>query len=97
MKTFSMLLCSMGCLSLFFTPVILYGAGEMTITNDKDKTVYTIGPDETGRKEEARDKERAWDMLKNMSIHTGKDQNNQPQGQSSGSASQSSPSSQTGK
>ena len=35
---------------------------------DKDKTVYSIGSNKTKRDEEMKDKERSWDMLKNMGI-----------------------------
>ena len=35
---------------------------------DKDKTVYSIGSNKTKRDEEVKDKERSWDMLKNMGI-----------------------------
>lgn len=35
---------------------------------DKEKNVYSIGPNKTKRDEEAKDKEKSWDMLKNMGI-----------------------------
>ena len=35
---------------------------------DKDKNVYSIGSSKTERDEEVKDKERSWDMLKNMGI-----------------------------
>lgn len=35
---------------------------------DKDKTVHSIGPNKTKSDEDAKDKERSWDMLKNMGI-----------------------------
>jgi hypothetical protein len=43
----------------------------MEITKDEDKTTYTIGSSEEkkdGMTEEERDKERAWEMLKNMGV-----------------------------
>lgn len=41
----------------------------LDVKRDKDKTTYTIGPAEkkiNEKTEEEKDKERAWDMLKNM-------------------------------
>jgi len=35
---------------------------------DKDKTVHSIGSNKTKKDEEVRDKERSWDMLKNLGI-----------------------------
>ena len=43
----------------------------LEVTRDKDKTTYSIGPSEkrnSEKTEEEKDKERAWDMLKNMNI-----------------------------
>lgn len=41
---------------------------EMTVVRDKDKTVYTIGSSGNNRKEEEKDREKSWEMLKNMNI-----------------------------
>ena len=70
---------------------ILYADNELSIThdNDKDKTVYTIGPDKTGREKEEKDKGKAWEMLKNMHLRAESRHGNE-EGQSSGSVSQSS-------
>ncbi|HVN24753.1 MAG TPA: hypothetical protein VMT71_12335 [Syntrophorhabdales bacterium] len=38
------------------------------VEQDKDKTVYTIGSDNSNRDAQERDKERAWDMLRNMPV-----------------------------
>lgn len=35
---------------------------------DKEKTVYSIGSNKTKKDEEVKDKERSWDMLKNIGI-----------------------------
>jgi hypothetical protein len=40
----------------------------LDVQRDKEKTVYSIGPNKTKRDEETKDKERSWDMLKNMGI-----------------------------
>ena len=51
------------------TPVISKDGPE--VTRDKDKTTYSIGSSEQRKNEkteEEKDKERAWDMLKNMNI-----------------------------
>ena len=53
----------------FLTPVI--SKDGLEVTRDKDKTTYSIGPSEKRKNEkteEEKDKERAWDMLKNMNI-----------------------------
>jgi len=44
---------------------------DLKVTKDKDTTTYTVGSSESRKKaieEEERDKERAWDMLKNSNI-----------------------------
>jgi hypothetical protein len=40
----------------------------MEVIRDKDKTVYVIDSDDESRREEERDKERAWQMLQNGNI-----------------------------
>ncbi len=78
---------------LFLTIVLLFsfllagyvcGNETMEIKKDDDKTTYTIGPsrdDKNGKSEEERDKERAWDMLKNMgTIIDRRGQSGQPDG-----------------
>jgi hypothetical protein len=42
-----------------------YAKDTMEVVRDKDKTVYTIDSDDSYRREEERDKERAWQMLQN--------------------------------
>lgn len=44
---------------------------DLKITKDKNGTTYTVGSEESRREavqEEERDKERAWDMLRNSNI-----------------------------
>ncbi len=41
---------------------------EMTVVRDKEKTVYTIGSNGENKKEEEKDREKSWEMLKNMNI-----------------------------
>lgn len=60
---------------LFFVFVcmttMVFGADDLKITKDKDGTTWSVGSDESrerARAEEERDKDRAWDMLKNQSI-----------------------------
>jgi hypothetical protein len=51
----------------FLTSVI--SKDGMEVIRDKEKTTYSIGPSErrdNEKTEEEKDKERAWDMLKNM-------------------------------
>jgi|WetSurSiteA1Bulk_404760.scaffolds.fasta_scaffold217770_1 hypothetical protein len=100
MRTIPLLLSSVGCLSLLLALGLapnLHAEDAMSVTHDKDKTVYTIGSDETHRQENAKERDRAWDMLKNMSIHVDKDQGDHHQSQPSGSDDQSNRSPQTGK
>ncbi len=92
--TFILSVCAT-CLCLFFAPghpSILYAGSELTITSDKDKTTYTIGSDESGKKEDEKEKERAWDMLKNMHIDAEKQRRDQRQSPPSRSGNQSPPS-----
>ena len=61
-----------------FTTMFIFMTGSLTpvrskdgleVTRDKDKTTYSIGPAEkrnNEKTEEEKDKERAWEMLKNM-------------------------------
>jgi hypothetical protein len=58
------------------------------VKRDEDKTTYSIGPSEkknNEKTEEEKDKERAWDMLKNMNTVIDKrEQNRQKNGQPGG-------------
>lgn len=60
---------------LFFAFVCMttlaFGADDLKITKDKDGTTWSVGSEESrerARAEEERDKDRAWDMLRNQSI-----------------------------
>ena len=68
--------CRIGCLaSLLFaslvwiTPLCAASSDEetITVTRDKDKTVYTIG---SGKEQEDPEREKAWEMLKDINIWT---------------------------
>jgi hypothetical protein len=92
--TFILSVCTT-CLCLLFAPgyrSILYAGSDLTITSDKDKTTYTIGSDESGKKEDEKERERAWDMLKNMQINAEKRRHDQQQSPPSRSGSQTPPS-----
>lgn len=65
------------CLLLLFSLLIIFTVSEgfckddLKVTKDKDGTTYTVGSGESREKaieEEERDKQRAWDMLKNSNI-----------------------------
>lgn len=59
------------CLSLLLAPFrwsLLYGGSDLSVTRDDDKTVYSIRSDGAARREEQKEKEKAWDMLKHMQI-----------------------------
>jgi len=68
--------CWIGCLiSLLFAsfvwtmPVCAASSEDetVTVTRDKEKTVYTIGP---GKEQEDPEREKAWEMLKDINIWT---------------------------
>jgi hypothetical protein len=82
---------------LLFTMVFIFMTGFLTpliskdgleVTRDKDKTVYSIGSSEkrnNEKTEEEKDKERAWEMLKNMNnIIDKRGQKGQKNGQQGG-------------
>ena len=91
--TFTLSVCTT-CLCLLFAPgyrSILYAGSDLTITDDKDKTTYTIGSDESRKKEDEKERERAWDMLRNMQINAEKQRRNQQQSPPSRSGNQTQP------
>ena len=74
----------MGGLLLFLASGLqapLFAAGDLDVKRDDEKTVYTIGPSERGRREEDMQKDRAWDMLRNMGVIMDKRQGQTTQGQ----------------
>jgi hypothetical protein len=94
MRSQAFLKILLGCL---FTAIFFFVSGPFTdaiskdpieVTRDREKTTYSIGPSEkknNEKSEEEKDKERAWDMLKNMNMvidKQGQDgkQNGQPGG-----------------
>jgi hypothetical protein len=44
----------------------VFAEDTLEVKRDKEKTVYSIGSDDKYRKEEAAERDRAWDMLRNM-------------------------------
>jgi hypothetical protein len=59
----------------------LFAGDELDIKKDKDKTVYTIGSSDDNRKEEAKERDKAWDMLNKMPVIIDKRQVPPAQGQ----------------
>jgi hypothetical protein len=55
-------------LSFLVVPGSASAQARLEVTREKDKTVYTIGSGPQAAQEEALEKERAWEMLKNMRI-----------------------------
>ena len=47
----------------------------VTVTRDKEKTVYTIG---SGKQQEDPDKEKAWEMLRDLNIWTRENDGKRP-------------------
>ena len=56
-------------LALSLSPALAHGQSRLDITKDKDKTVYTVRSGSRGSEDEALEKERTWEMLKNVRIH----------------------------
>ncbi len=46
----------------------LLAQDEISVQREKDKTVYTIGSCGENRREEAAERDKAWDMLRNMPV-----------------------------
>ncbi len=44
------------------------GDGAIGVTRDKDRTVYSVGSKSQGTEEESIDREKVWDMLRNLGI-----------------------------
>ena len=62
------------CMSslLFFLisglPSHLCAKDELNVARDKEKTVYSVDSSEKTRREDMEERDRAWDMLRNMPI-----------------------------
>jgi len=46
----------------------LFAQDDISVRRDKDKTVYTIEGGDQNRQLQERERERAWDMLRNMPV-----------------------------
>ncbi len=53
--------------SIFCLPHPFVSA-QLDVKRDKEKTTYVIGPDDRIAQEEAAEREKAWDMLRNTDI-----------------------------
>lgn len=47
---------------------LLFAQDEINVSRDREKTVYTIDSSDENRQEQEKERDRAWDMLKNMPI-----------------------------
>ena len=47
---------------------LLFAQDEIGVSRDKEKTVYTIDSSDESRQQQEKERDRAWDMLKNMPI-----------------------------
>ena len=61
------------CLSILLFPVLglqspLFAQDDISVRRDKDKTVYTIDGEDENKQLQERERERAWDMLRNMPV-----------------------------
>jgi hypothetical protein len=46
----------------------LFAQDDISVSREKDKTVYSIDSSDEDRQQQEREKDKAWDMLKNMPI-----------------------------
>lgn len=46
----------------------LIAQDDISVSRDKDKTVYSIDSNDDNRQQQERERDKAWDMLKNMPI-----------------------------
>jgi hypothetical protein len=61
------------CISILLFPVLglrspVSAQGDISVHQDKDKTVYTIDGEDENKQLQERERERAWDMLRNMPV-----------------------------
>ena len=49
-------------------PTVLLAKDQLSVTQEKDKTVYSIDSSERTRREDTEDRDRAWEMLNRMPI-----------------------------
>jgi hypothetical protein len=68
------------CISMLFVvasgpqPPSLGAQGEISVSREKDKTVYSIDSSDENRVREERERDKAWDMLRNMPVFIDKRQ-----------------------
>jgi hypothetical protein len=69
-RKYAITLCMSGILLFLMSglPSPLFSKDELNVTRDKDKTVYTIDSSETTRQADMQERDRTWDMLRNMPI-----------------------------
>ena len=82
-KRYITALCSAGILLFFVSGLGLpvFAGDKIDVKRDDEKTVYAIGPSDDKRQEEARERDRAWDMLRNMGVIVDKRSGQPAQGQ----------------
>jgi hypothetical protein len=56
-------------------PTALLAKDQLSVTQEKDKTVYSIDSSERTRRQDMEDRDRAWEMLNRMPIILDKRQN----------------------
>ncbi len=61
------------CVSILLFPVLglqspLSAQDDISVRRDEDKTVYTIDSEDENKQLQERERERAWDMLRNMPV-----------------------------
>jgi hypothetical protein len=55
------------------------GQDEISVSREKDKTVYSIDDNDENRLQQESERDKAWDMLKNMRISGGQNQSKSAQ------------------
>lgn len=69
LKSHILTLCiSILLLLLSGLPALLLATDEISVTREKEKTIYTIDSGDENRLEQERERDKAWDMLKNMPV-----------------------------
>ena len=68
-KHYMLLLCISILLFLVSGPQpSLCAQGEINVSREKDRTVYSIDSSDENRLQEERERDKAWDMLRNMPV-----------------------------
>lgn len=69
LKRYALLLGVSILLFLVYGPrSYLYAKDEISVSREKDKTVYSIDSNDESRLQQEKERDKAWDMLRNMPV-----------------------------